>query len=65
MSLWCLVTFDLIQALPGHKRTVNAVKFSLDGKKVVSCGSDFKMKVIDLQTGTILFSKGTKLSYCD
>ena len=53
-----MTTFEIIQVLPGHKRSVNAVKFSLDGRKVVSCGSDFKMKVIDLRTGTILFSKG-------
>ena len=48
----------IIQELPAHKRQVNGVKFSCDAKRVVSCGSDFYMKVIDLQTGTILFSKG-------
>ena len=37
---------------------VNGVKFSPDAKRVVSCGSDFYMKVIDLKTGSILFSKG-------
>ena len=52
---------SIIQELPAHKRQVNGVKFSCDAKRVVSCGSDFYMKVIDLQTGTILFSKG-KLS---
>ena len=50
--------YSIIQELPAHKRQVNGVKFSCDAKRVVSCGSDFYMKVIDLQTGTILFSKG-------
>ena len=56
--LWCLESYSIIQELPAHKRQVNGVKFSCDAKRVVSCGSDFYMKVIDLQTGTILFSKG-------
>jgi WD40 repeat protein len=37
---------------------VNGVRFSPDANRVVSCGSDFYMKVIDLKTGSILFSKG-------
>ena len=49
--------FDF-QELPAHTRQVNGVKFSPDAKRVVSCGSDFYMKVIDLKTGSILFSKG-------
>ena len=56
--LWCLESYDIIQELPGHARQVNGVKFSPDAKRVVSCGSDFYMKVIDLKTGSILFSKG-------
>ena len=56
--LWCLESYYIIQELPAHKRQVNGVRFSSDAKRVVSCGSDFYMKVIDLQTGTILFSKG-------
>lgn len=61
--LWCLETYCIIQELPAHKRQVNGVKFSSDAKRVVSCGSDFYMKVIDLQTGTILFSKGNYKTY--
>ena len=56
--LWCLKTASIILELPSHKRQVNGVKFSPDAKRVVSCGSDFFMKVIDLRTGSILFSKG-------
>ena len=56
--LWCLESYSIIQELPAHNRQVNGVRFSSDAKRVVSCGSDFYMKVIDLQTGTILFSKG-------
>lgn len=58
VTLWCLESYSIIQELPAHKRQVNGVKFSSDAKRVVSCASDFYMKVIDLQTGTILFSKG-------
>jgi WD40 repeat protein len=57
--LWCLESFNVIQELPAHQRQVNGVRFSPDAKRVVSCGSDFYMKVIDLKTGTILLSKGT------
>ena len=57
--LWCLNSKNVIQELPTHKRQVKAVKFSPDGTRVVSCGSDFCLKVIDLKTGSILFSKGT------
>ena len=58
VTLWCLESYSVIQELPAHKRQVNGVKFSCDAKRVVSCGSDFYMKVIDLQTGTILLSRG-------
>ncbi|CAB4066679.1 NSMAF [Lepeophtheirus salmonis] len=55
--LWCLRSHSIIQELPSHRRCVNAVRFSPDSTRVISCGSDFYMKVIDLKTGTILFSK--------
>lgn len=55
--LWCLESFNIIQELPAHTRQVNGVSFSPDTNRVVSCGSDFFLKVIDLKTGTILFSK--------
>ena len=54
----------LIKVVSGY-HPASSGHLELDGKKVVSCGSDFKMKVIDLQTGTILFSKGTLHNYCD
>ena len=41
---------------------VNSVRFSFDGTRVASVGSDFYMKVIDLKTGSILFSKGSFFS---
>lgn len=55
--LWCLNSYQMIQELQRHKRQVKSVRFSHDGTRVASCGSDFKMKVIDLKTGSILFSK--------
>ena len=62
--LWCLNSGAQIQELPSHTRQVNGVKFSPDAKRVVSCGSDFFLKVIDIKTGCILFSKdlGEELS---
>ena len=51
-------THTIIMELPAHRRQVNAVRFSFDGTRVASVGSDFYMKVIDLKTGSILFSKG-------
>ena len=56
--LWCLKSGAQIQELPSHARQVNGVKFSPDAKRVVSCGSDFFLKVIDIKTGHILLSKG-------
>ena len=58
VNLWCLKSASVILELPSHSRQVNGVKFSPDAKRVVSCGSDFFLKVIDLRTGSILFSKG-------
>ena len=55
--LWCLNSGAQIQELPSHTRQVNGVRFSPDAKRVVSCGSDFFLKVIDIKTGCILFSK--------
>ena len=55
--LWCLKSGAQIQELPSHARQVNGVRFSPDAKRVVSCGSDFFLKVIDIKTGCILFSK--------
>lgn len=40
------------------RRQVSSVKFSPDATRVASVGSDFYMKVIDLKTGSIIFSKG-------
>lgn len=57
VTLWCLKSASIIQELPSHERQVNGVKFSPDARRVVSCGSDFYLKVIDLGTGSILFSK--------
>jgi len=37
---------------------VRSVKFSPDATLVASAGSDFYIRVIDLKTGSIVFSKG-------
>lgn len=43
--------------IAGHKESVSALSFSPDGTKLVSCSDDQSLKVIDLCTGTIVFSK--------
>jgi len=58
--LWCLETnssWSVQQQLPSHARQVNALAFSPAGTQVISAGSDFYMKVFDLKTGTVIFSK--------
>lgn len=58
---WCLLSHKVIQEVRAHTRQVNAIKFSPNNRTIVSCGSDFNVKVIDIVYGTIVFSK-SKLS---
>ena len=47
----------VIQEVAAHTRQVQAIKFSPNNRTIVSCGSDFKVKVIDIVYGTVVFSK--------
>ncbi|KAK9510830.1 hypothetical protein O3M35_005530 [Rhynocoris fuscipes] len=55
--LWSLTSYSTVKNLPGHKNSVNGIDFSNDGTKLVTCSDDQTLKVYDLCTGTILFSK--------
>ena len=47
----------MIQEVAAHSRQVQAIRFSPNNRTIVSCGSDFKVKVIDIVYGTVVFSK--------
>ncbi|XP_014249763.1 protein FAN-like isoform X1 [Cimex lectularius] len=55
--LWSLKSFSIVKSLPGHKEAVNSIQFSADGTKLVTCSDDRTLKVYDLCTGTVVFSK--------
>ena len=48
---------QVIQEVAAHSRQVQAIRFSPNNRTIVSCGSDFKVKVIDIVYGTVVFSK--------
>lgn len=60
ISLWDLRNFSLCGQYTLHSGMVSAVSFSPDGQKVASCGSDSTLQVLDVRTGTLLFSKSSK-----
>ncbi|XP_054283298.1 protein FAN-like [Macrosteles quadrilineatus] len=49
--LWSLITFTVTQKITEHTNTVNCIKFSPDGKKLVSCGDDQTFRLFDLTCG--------------
>ena len=53
----------MIQEVAAHSRQVQAIRFSPNNRTIVSCGSDFKVKVIDIVYGTVVFSK-CELNLC-
>uniref|UniRef100_A0A146LEF4 Protein FAN n=2 Tax=Lygus hesperus TaxID=30085 RepID=A0A146LEF4_LYGHE len=55
--LWSLKSFSIVKNLPGHKESVNGIDFSPDGTRLVTCSDDRTLKVFDLCTGTVVFSK--------
>uniref|UniRef100_A0A1B6CKQ1 WD repeat-containing protein 55 homolog n=1 Tax=Clastoptera arizonana TaxID=38151 RepID=A0A1B6CKQ1_9HEMI len=55
--MWSLETFSLSLSFSGHLSCVNAVKFSPDGTKLVTCSDDKSFKVFDTTTGMQLFNK--------
>ncbi|KAL3186634.1 hypothetical protein MRX96_001975 [Rhipicephalus microplus] len=57
ISLWKLQKASCSRQFPIHKGSVSAVSFSPDGYRVASCSEDKFLKVLDVQTGTVLFTK--------
>ncbi|CAL1294758.1 unnamed protein product [Larinioides sclopetarius] len=58
--IWDLNSYVLIGQHQFHMGVVYDVKFSPDSQKVVTCGGDRTLKIIDSQTATLLFSTETK-----
>uniref|UniRef100_A0A131Z2H8 Factor associated with neutral sphingomyelinase activation n=1 Tax=Rhipicephalus appendiculatus TaxID=34631 RepID=A0A131Z2H8_RHIAP len=57
ISLWKLQNAFCSGQFHIHKGSVSAVSFSPDGYRVASCSEDKFLKVLDVQTGTVLFTK--------
>ncbi|XP_067052011.1 protein FAN-like isoform X3 [Acropora muricata] len=57
VMLWNIDQQAVISHHPIHKETVHAVLFSPDGQRILSCGADHFMKVLDVHTGTEVYSK--------
>eukprot|EP00117_Sycon_ciliatum_P047152 scpid28293/ scgid33705/ Protein FAN; Factor associated with neutral sphingomyelinase activation len=61
MNIWDLENDNaLLHQLPLHMDTVNCVKFSPDGQRLLSCSADNYMRVIDVNTATEIYAKDTK-----
>ena len=48
---------SMAHKLPSHSRQVNCVALAPGGDRILSGGSDMGIKVFDLKTGTVVFSK--------
>lgn len=53
---------DIIES--GHKRSVVWVRFTSDGKKLISASKDMTIKVWDLDTGRVIRNLATDISKC-
>ncbi|XP_042895637.1 protein FAN [Parasteatoda tepidariorum] len=54
--IWDMDTYYLLGRHLFHKDVIHAVPFSPDGQKIVTCGSDGVLNVIDVNTATLLYS---------
>ncbi|XP_068670039.1 protein FAN-like isoform X4 [Montipora foliosa] len=57
VMLWNIDQQAVISHHPIHTETVHAVLFSPDGQRILSCGADHFMRVLDVHTGTEVYSK--------
>ncbi|XP_022082216.1 protein FAN-like isoform X2 [Acanthaster planci] len=57
--IWDIASRSMLRSSMSHTGMVHDVKFSPDGKKVLSAGEDRFMRVVDVQTGTEVFAKET------
>lgn len=58
--IWDLRTYALVGQHPFHSGVIYGVPFSPDGQRIATCSSDGTLKVIDVQTATLLFSAESK-----
>lgn len=55
--LWNVDKRVIVNEHEAHGSTVHTVAFSPDGQRILSCGADQCIRVLDVQTGTELYSK--------
>ncbi|XP_048732353.2 protein FAN-like [Ostrea edulis] len=55
--IWDINSLYPIAEMKIHDGTVNAVAFSFDGRRLISCGADSLLKIIDVDTQTEVFVK--------
>lgn len=55
--LWDMANLEVLKQISGHQGGVEALCFSPDGRKLVSCGNDKSFRVVDLNTGMMLYNK--------
>ncbi|XP_064610940.1 LOW QUALITY PROTEIN: protein FAN-like [Liolophura sinensis] len=57
IHVWEMATGSLREQYHAHDGAVNAVLFSIDGRRVFSCGRDSFLKVYDMETSSEIFAK--------
>jgi WD40 repeat protein len=62
LDVWDIVTGQRVQTLPGHLNAVNDVRYTPDGRRIVSAGSDGTLRLWDAGTGAPLL---TMISFKD
>ncbi|XP_033115395.1 protein FAN-like [Anneissia japonica] len=55
--LWDVECQSVLRQTQSHVGAVTCVKFSIDGQRMVSCGEDCYMRVVDINTGTEILAK--------
>ncbi|XP_071957305.1 protein FAN-like [Antedon mediterranea] len=55
--LWDVECQTVLRQTQSHVGQVTCVKFSKDGQRMVSCGEDCYMRVVDINTGTEILAK--------
>ncbi|CAL8311790.1 unnamed protein product [Merluccius merluccius] len=56
VTIWDTGNFGLLQQVQCHSGTIHHISFSSDSRHVLSAGVDCCLKVIDVQTGTVMSS---------
>ncbi|KAG7266194.1 hypothetical protein CRUP_016970, partial [Coryphaenoides rupestris] len=56
VDIWDTASYCLLKQVPCHSGMVHHLSFSADSRHVLSAGADCCLKVIDVQTGTVMSS---------